>query len=105
MRREVWKPGNPLEIKNIRGTAMDNKPSGYRSWIEYFQDYGWNQNTCAVGGCTNQYQHGAHEYARKREETRTPSKQWIVPLCPSCNHPSRNEWMVTNKKICLVSRY
>ncbi len=69
-------------VKNVNGTSRFSAPSGYSSWLAYWEaKTGRKAGYCNASSCWNQAQVGAHvmkvnSYGRH---------YYIVPLCYSCN--------------------
>ncbi len=86
-------------VKNVNGTT------GLRckcaSWLDH-----WRQNskqkrrTCAVIGCSNTAQVGAHLRSADR---RTDRRWWIAPLCKRCNNSKNRKEMFLDRRVVLVS--
>ena len=70
------------KVKNVVGSGWFGAPSGYSSWLEY-----WERKTntkkyiCGVSGRSNSNLVGAHV-----QKVNSNDKNWyITPLCKSCN--------------------
>lgn len=72
-----------LKVKNLNGTR-DKEPSGYDSWIEYWEsNVEYKANKCSRCGCNNcKDLVGAHVKKVYGEDY----KHYIVPLCKGCNN-------------------
>lgn len=78
------------KVKNLNGTADISVPSGYKSWLHF-----WEENTGRKAGdcgrCINSAEVGAH--VKKFESC--DNSWYIVPLCRECNaKPSEEEFTV-----------
>lgn len=75
-----------VKVKNLVGTGENTPPTGHKCWLDFW--YSKNNDTATRlygGGCKNRDCNsravlGAH--LKLEGET---SKQYIVPLCDSCN--------------------
>ncbi len=77
-------------VKNLNGTSDNRVPSGYSSWLEYWEKKtGKRAGEC--GHCTAKAEVGAHV-----QKADSYDRSWyIVPLCYACNQkPSTEEFMV-----------
>lgn len=73
-----------IKVKNKNGTS-DRTPNGYSNWIEFWEaEKGMNHCGCSNRNCDEMDDiKGAHVFI-----VNETSKEYIVPLCSSCNHPS-----------------
>lgn len=70
-------------VKNVSGSSRFPAPSGYSSWLEYWEDKTGGQKAyyCSADNCNERILVGAHVQKAYGDD-----KRWyIVPLCPSCN--------------------
>lgn len=69
-------------VKNIIGSSRFPKPTGYTSWLAYWEaQTGYKAFFCSADGCTRTDLVGAHV-----QKANSDDKKWyIVPLCTSCN--------------------
>ena len=74
-----------MKVKNIRG---DRRTCRCGSWIAHWRNCtGSKKRKCANRNCTNTKYYklyGAHVRKDGRDKT-----EYIVPLCPACNHFSK----------------
>lgn len=69
-------------VKNINGTSRFSAPSGYSSWLVYWEaQTGRKSGYCKAGTCLNQATVGAHVMKVDSYD----KHYYIVPLCYSCN--------------------
>lgn len=72
-------------VKNVNGSSRFGPPSGYSSWLEYWEDQsGYIERFCHCVGCIGTDLVGAHV----QKAGSTDRKWYIVPLCQSCNKKS-----------------
>lgn len=71
-----------MYVKNVVGSSRFPKPSGYSSWLAYWEaKSGQRAYYCSADGCTRTDLIGAHV-----QKAYSDDKSWyIVPLCASCN--------------------
>lgn len=69
-------------VRNVSGSSRFPKPSGYNSWLEYWEAHTHTRRyLCPVDGCFNTDLVGAHVQIANSSD-----RNWyIVPLCKSCN--------------------
>ena len=68
-------------VKNLHGTSDNQPPSGYSSWIEFWEQYtGRSARSCKHCGLPY-YLVGAHV-----QKVHGSNEWYIVPLCSACNH-------------------
>ena len=74
-----------MKVKNINGSSRFPAPSGYKSWLEYWEKQTGRRVTyCGSANCYGTDLVGAH--VQKAEGS---DKTWyITPLCKSCNQRS-----------------
>lgn len=72
-----------MKVINLNGTSRFNVPSGYSSWIEYWEAVtGLKASICSAAGCFNKSDLvGAHV----QKVNSSDKKMYIVPLCRGCN--------------------
>lgn len=71
-----------IDVKNKKGTADKNPPSGYTTWLGFWEGKKSKKaDTCEVLGCTNGPDVGGHVI-----KSGQGNKEYIVPLCYSCNN-------------------
>lgn len=71
-----------MKVKNVIGSSRFPAPSGYDSWLDYWEKQSLQKVTyCGVVSCLGKDLVGAH--VQKAEGS---DKSWyITPLCRSCN--------------------
>ena len=85
-------------VKNLNGTKDHKRTS--QSWLDYYRkESGSNRTRCAVMGCSNPVEVGAHIYITDR---RTKNKWYIAPFCKGCNHPSNTNKMQLKNNVHIV---
>ncbi len=69
-------------IKNVVGSSRFPAPSGYESWLDYWEKKtGIKKSICGASGCSNTVLVGAHV-----QKVNSADKSWyITPLCTKCN--------------------
>lgn len=71
-----------MYVKNVNGSGRYSAPSGYSSWLEYWEDNAGRKVTyCGATGCYGTDLVGAHVQKADSND----NKWYIVPLCRSCN--------------------
>jgi len=71
-----------MMVKNVNGSSKWSAPSGYSSWLDY-----WEQNAhqkayyCGASGCYGTDLVGAHV----KKAYGTDERCYITPLCKKCN--------------------
>jgi len=76
-----------IDVKNKKGTSGNTPPSGYSSWIEFWEKKkGTKATKCEVMSCSGKVDLGGHVI--KHGEG---SKEYILPMCYSCNNKPDNE--------------
>lgn len=72
-----------MKWKNINGTADRKVPSGYKSWLDFYeQKSGKSAKICNVKYCTNTATDGEHV----KKVNSSDNSWYIVPLCREHNH-------------------
>ena len=81
-----------VRVKNMKGTSNQSPPSGYVSWLDYWERNKYQKAlACSNVACKKRATtdlcggHVQHFYGRG------DSKGYIVPLCPSCNAKGRQD--------------
>jgi hypothetical protein len=70
-------------VNNIIGSSRYSAPSGYSSWLEYWEDKsGKKAYSCGTSNCKGKDLVGAHVQKAYSND----NKWYIVPLCKSCNN-------------------
>ena len=76
-----------IKVKNKKGTGDNSPPPGYSSWLDFWEKKkGKNADTCEVRGCSGAPDLGGHVI-----KSGQGPKEYIVPLCYSCNNKPDNE--------------
>lgn len=71
-----------IKVKNVVGSSRWPAPSGYSSWLEYWEKQtGKKESICGAVGCSNTDFVGAHVL----KANSTDGHYYITPLCRSCN--------------------
>ena len=71
-----------IEVKNKNGTANKKSPSGYSSWLDFWEKTkNKKATTCEALGCNGTPDVGAHVI-----KNGLGGKEFILPLCYSCNN-------------------
>ena len=71
------------KVKNVNGSGRFNPPTGYSSWLEYWEDQtGKTASVCGAYGCSNKDLVGAHV----QKADNSDNKWYVTPLCRSCNN-------------------
>ena len=69
-------------VKNVNGSDRFSAPSGYDSWLDYWEKYtGKKISYCSVTTCSRSDIVGAHV----QKANSTDEKYYIVPICKGCN--------------------
>jgi hypothetical protein len=74
-----------MKVKNVNGSSRFSSPTGYSSWLDYWEDKSgktaWrcSATDCKLYGRINLV--GAHV----QKSYSTDQHWYIVPLCKSCN--------------------
>jgi len=76
-----------IEVKNKKGTTKKAPPSGYSSWLEFWETKkGKTATTCEVRLCNGDPDVGGHVIKSGKG-----SKEYILPMCYSCNNKPEDE--------------
>ena len=74
-----------MKVKNINGSSRFPAPSGYDSWLDYWERKSGERATyCGASGCWRTDLVGAHVQKVGGYDNRW----YITPLCKSCNQRS-----------------
>jgi len=76
-----------ITVKNIKGSSNRNRPSGYDSWLDFYNRKKGETNLCANLDCSNNAEVGGHVRLVDNEN----QKDHIVPLCSSCNNVNNED--------------
>ena len=70
------------KVKNVVGSSRFGAPTGYSSWLDYWERKTKTKKTiCGASGCNKSDLVGAHV-----QKVNSIDKSWyITPLCKSCN--------------------
>lgn len=70
-----------MKVKNLNGTG-EKIPQGYSSWLEFWEKKaGKKANVCSNMTCTGSAEVGGHV-----KLVGGTNKEYIVPICYSCNN-------------------
>ena len=76
-----------IDVKNKKGTAEKDPPSGYDSWLDFWEKKkGKKADTCEVLNCNGNPDVGGHVI-----KSGDGSKEYILPMCYSCNNKPDDE--------------
>jgi hypothetical protein len=76
-----------IGVKNKKNTANKVPPSGYSSWLDFWEKKKTKKATvCEVLLCKGKSDVGGHVI-----KAGEGSKEYILPMCYSCNNKSEDE--------------
>ena len=76
-----------IEVKNKKGTSSKTPPTGYRSWLDFWENKkGKNATQCEAMLCSGTPDVGGHVI-----KSGEGGKEYILPLCYSHNNMSESE--------------
>jgi len=76
-----------IDVKNKKGTAGNTPPSGYTSWLDFWEKKkGTKATTCEVRSCNGSADLGGHVI-----KAGEGGKEYILPMCYSCNNKPDGE--------------
>lgn len=76
-----------IEVKNKKGTSDKTPPKGYKSWIDFWEKKKGSKSTnCEVMLCSGKAEVGGHVI-----KSGEGAKEYILPICISCNNKSEDE--------------
>ena len=76
-----------VKVKNKKGTADRTPPTGYASWLDFWEKKkGWKAERCEVLGCDGKAEVGGHV-----SKVGEGGKEYILPMCYSCNNKPEDE--------------
>ena len=76
-----------IKVRNKKGTASNNPPYGYSSWLDFWEKIkGKNTTACEVLSCEGNPDLGGHVIKHGKG-----GKEYILPMCFSCNNKSVDE--------------
>ncbi len=90
-----------IKVKNKIGTATKNPPTGYGSWLEFWEkNRGEKALMCKAWLCSGKAEVGGHVI--KSGES---AKEYILPLCYACNNkPEGEEFNVSESYLIPVKQ-
>ncbi len=76
-----------INVKNKKGTAGKTPPTGYSSWLEFWEEkMGKKATDCEVYLCEEKAKVGGHVI-----KSGEGSKEYILPMCSKCNNKPEDE--------------
>ena len=76
-----------IKVKNKNGTADKKAPSGYDSWLDFWEDKKDKKaDQCENMDCTGKPDVGGHVIKSGKG-----GKEYILPLCYTCNNKPDGE--------------
>lgn len=76
-----------IKVKNKNGTGDKNPPSGYTSWLDFWErKKGKKADQCENMSCSGNPDVGGHVI-----KSGEGGKEYILPLCYSCNNKPDGE--------------
>lgn len=76
-----------IEVKNKKGTVEKDPPTGYSSWLDFWEKKkGKKATTCEVLGCSGNPDLGGHVI-----KVGEGGKEYVLPMCYSCNNKPEDE--------------
>ena len=70
-----------VKVRNKKGTGSKTPPSGYSSWLEYWEDKkGQKATECKAHGCDGSADVGGHVI-----KSGQGGKEYILPICNGHN--------------------
>lgn len=87
-------------VKNKSGTAVRKLPARYSSWLDFWEaEKGFELPKCGSNDCDNDDDlQGAHVFI-----VGATSKEYIIPLCSTCNSPHNKEQMEVFEQFLIVA--
>ena len=93
--RASQRAANP--IKNVPGSSAEPSCPVCGPWIDHWKTFsGEEPGLCANSDCNKQAKDGGHVTITGKDG------EWIVPLCKTCNHPSKTEEMSLRSGVIAV---
>lgn len=76
-----------IKVKNKNNTTGKTPPSGYKSWLDFWEDKkGKKATTCEVLACGGKPDVGGHVI-----KSGDGGKEYVLPMCYSCNNKPDGE--------------
>lgn len=76
-----------IDVKNKKGTSDKDPPSGYKSWLEFWESkQKIRASKCEVLSCRGRADLGGHVI-----KSGEGAKEYILPMCYSCNNRTEQE--------------
>ncbi len=76
-----------IKVKNKKGTADNTPPTGYTSWLDFWENKKSKKaTTCEVLSCNGNADVGGHVI-----KSGEGGKEYILPICYSDNNKPDNE--------------
>ena len=76
-----------IEVKNKNNTSGKTPPTGYKSWLEFWEgEKGKKATQCEAMSCGGKPDVGVHVI-----KAGEGGKEYILPLCYSCNNKPEGE--------------
>lgn len=76
-----------IDVKNKKGTSGKTPPSGYTSWLDFWEKKkGRKATNCEVKSCNGNADLGGHVI-----KSGEGGKEYILPMCYSCNNKPDDE--------------
>ncbi|MEW5825815.1 MAG: hypothetical protein AB1778_03205 [Candidatus Bipolaricaulota bacterium] len=76
-----------VDVKNKKGTGSNPAPSGYTSWLDFWErKRGKKATKCEVLGCSAGADVGGHVI-----KAGEGPKEYILPMCTGCNNKGESE--------------
>ncbi len=85
-------------VKNLSGTTGKTLPKGYTSWLDFWEKKkGKNSFYCRKILCNQIAEVGGHVIIKN-----TTNKEYIVPICKSCNNTYDHEFYVAESDLVEI---
>lgn len=76
-----------INVKNKKGTSTNNPPSGYSSWLEFWEKKkGKKATVCEAKSCSGNADLGGHVI-----KSGEGPKEYILPICYKHNNKPEDE--------------
>ncbi|MDX7990537.1 hypothetical protein [Xenorhabdus littoralis] len=77
-----------VKVKNKNNTSNKKPPTGYDSWLDFWEKKkGKKATVCESRTCSGSANVGGHVI-----KSGISSKEYILPLCSSCNNSSNTDY-------------